>query len=213
MTSDSAWTPIALTVFLAFMAALMISAAASISQAAPVIERAPIGSHVPLLTLEKNENPQNVLIIYTKLDSTCRIEIKDEEPTLSEYWLMDRARYKRVNPLIVRGIEKRIKVVDEVPADQHSFQVRLSDFTELEHDLGSDPLITVRSEGQPGHCEAVAILHMGASDQYRSIQIDRVYAKSEKKLLPPFRRLVELTISGADLATGEKFSRSFQQKH
>lgn len=213
MTSDSPWAPVALTMLIALMAALMISAAASISHAAPVIDRAPIGQHVPLLTLEKNENPQNIMIIYTKLDQNCRLEIKDEAPVLSEYWLMNRERYKRVNPLIVRGIEKRMKIVTDVAFDPNSFQVRLSDFTEIQHDLGTDPLITIRSEGQPGRCEAVAVLHMGPADQYRSIQLEKVFAKSEKKLLPPFRRLLELTLTGADLATGERFSRTFHSKN
>ncbi len=212
MTNESPWAPLALTTLLALMAALMISAAASISNAATVIERGPIGAHVPILTLEKSENPQNQLIVYTKLDPSCRLLVEDEQPVLSEYWLMNGQTYKRVNPLIVRGIEKRIQRVTEVPFDPNSFQIRLGDFTELQHDLGSDPLITIRSEGRPGHCEAYAVLQLGASDHHRALRLERVFAKSEKKLLPPFRRLVELTVIGADVTTGERVSRTFQQK-
>lgn len=213
---ESSWTVFVLTILMAVFAALMLTAASSISQAASVVERAPIGAHVPLLTLEKNENPQNILVVFTKVDQNCRFQLEDKEPILSDYWLMNRERYKPVNALIQRGIEKRIKIVTEIPEGSkqlpREFQVRLSDFTELKHDLGSDPLITVRSDGAPGKCEAEAILRLGPSDQNRSILLEKLQANSSKKLLPPFRKLKSLTVAGVDLASGEKFSRTFHSK-
>ena len=210
--SESTWPLIVLTTLMALFAALMLTAASSISNAATVVERTPIGAHVPLLTLEKNENPQNILVVFTKVDQNCHFSLVEKQPILSDYWLMNRERYKPVNALIQRGIAKRIKIVSEVPADAKEFQVRLSDFTELKHDLGTDPLITVRSEGSPGNCEAAAILQLGPSDQNRSILLEKLQANSTKRLLPPFRKLTSLTVAGVDIASGEKFSRTYNSK-
>lgn len=204
------WGVLALTLLMALFAALMLTAASSISNAAQVVERAPIGAHIPLLTLEKNENPQNVLVVFTKVEPNCKFSLIEKEPVLSDYWLMNRERYKPVNPLIQRGIEKRIQIVTAKNLNQ--FQVRLSDFTELQHDLGADPLITVSSEGTPGKCTAEAVLKLGPSDQNRTILLEKLQANSRKKILPPFRKLTSLTVEGTDLASGEKFARTYISK-
>jgi hypothetical protein len=212
MTEDSPWALGLLTTLLAIFAVLMISAASSLSEAAEVVDRTPIGPHVPILTLEKNENPQNLLIVFTKVDDACRFQIKDREPILSDYWLIDRAKYKPVHPLIQRGIGKRISVVSRASGDPNSFQVRLNDFTELRHDLGNDPLITVKSAKTGGKCEAKAVVQLGPSDQNRSILLETVVANSKKKALPPFRELLSLTLKGIDLESGAEVSRTYVAK-
>lgn len=178
----------------------------------------PIGSHVPLFILEKSENPQNVMVVYAKLDDDCRFETKNGVPVMSQYWLMDRERYKPVHRLIQNGIRNRIQIVsDSREPVQHAlssthFQVRLTEFNELNHDLGRDPLIDVQSGGRKGKCSAEVSMSLGPSDHNRRIDVSAVYAESQKTWRPPFRELKALSVRGYDAMTHEQLERTYSAK-
>lgn len=166
-----------------------------------------IGPHTPLLKIEKNENPQNSMVVYTKIDpKTCAFAAG---PVLDEYWMMDGTRYKRVNPLIKEGIRKRFELDRQAFKRSGRFLVRLRDFHEVKSDLGSEPVFEVLSSKEPGGCQATVKMTLGPSDHGRTVEIESIYADSSRKFLPPFRKLNSLTLIGRDVATGEKIRRTY----
>ncbi|MFM9726342.1 hypothetical protein ACKI1L_38100, partial [Streptomyces scabiei] len=60
-----------------------------------------LGTHQQIFTVEKNVNPENVAIVYTKVDSACRF-VNDpanrDEPVFDFYWRMGGTDYKPMNP-------------------------------------------------------------------------------------------------------------------
>jgi len=165
-----------------------------------------VGDHTPLIKIEKNENPQNLMIVYTKLNSRCGFI---SGPVLDEYWLMDGSRYKKVNPLIKQGIRKRFQLDESAFARDGRFIVRLKDFHELKSDLGPEPSFEVHTNKAAAGCQAVVEMKLGPSDKNRTIAIESIYADSSKKLLPPFRKLNSLTLTGKDVVTGESVKRTY----
>ena len=168
---------------------------------------ADVGTHTPLIKIEKNENPQNLMVVYTKLDEkTCAFA---EGPVLDEYWLMDGTKYKKVNSLIKSGIQKRFELDKNEFAKGGKFLVHLRDFHELKSDLGDQPTFEVHASKVKDGCKAVVEMKLGPSDSGRTIAIDSIYADSSKKILPPFRKLNSLTLIGRDVATGAAVRRTY----
>jgi hypothetical protein len=168
-----------------------------------------IGRHYPLFTFEKNENPQNIMVIYTKLDNEGRFE-KDpkhpQQPFIGFYWLMNRERYKPVHPLIVHGIRERLHFVSQDP-DRRSFQIQFRDLQDLKQDLKSANIeVKVIGEKDP---TVEARLTLGPSDQSRELKIDKIYSEAHKTFLPPFRKVDAVTISGKSVAGGDLVSRTY----
>jgi hypothetical protein len=158
----------------------------------------PIGPHYPFLRVEKSENPQNILIAYTKLDpKTCEF-VKDPEHKdqafFDFYWLMDGTRYKRVHPLIVRAIRQRFKWLGQA-ADHRSFQLEMTDLKELK-DAPKRAVLTVAA--QPD-CQVTTSMQLGGEE----MRLTRVYSESEHVWWPPFHRLKAVTL------TGERGERRF----
>jgi hypothetical protein len=168
-----------------------------------------VGPHAPLIRVEKNENPQNSMVVYTKLDPSCKFAVTDGHPVLDEYWLMDGERYKKVNPLIKNAVRQRFVLDQNAFAKERKFLVHLKDFHELKSDLGSEPTFEVTAHRDGSGCETEVVMQLGPSDHSRKIAIDSIYADSSKKLLPPFRKLNSLTLKGRDVATGEPVERTY----
>ncbi len=188
-----------------FSVALASSAQARSKE--PVVSIPEIGAHTPILKIEKNENPQNLMVVYTKLDpKTCAFA---EGPVLDEYWMMDGSKYKPVHPLIKQGIQKRFELDQNAFKSSQRFLVRLRDFNELKSDLGSEPTFEVTTEKASSGCGAQVTMTLGPSDHNRKIEVDSIYADSAKKILPPFRKLNSLTLIGRDVATGEAIRRTY----
>src|SRR5678815_4655824 len=71
-----------------------------------------IGAHHPIVILEKNVHPQNLMVVYTKEDVNGRFLADDADrnrPVFDFYWLMDGKNYKPVNGLIKNEIGKRFE--------------------------------------------------------------------------------------------------------
>lgn len=170
-----------------------------------------IGKHFPIFVVEKSENPQNILVAYTKLGPDCRFQDNpDEDPKrlLDYYWKMDRENYKPVHSLIKRGIRERLAL--ESAADGlKGFRVRINDLSELKHDLEKALVSVTASARGNGECDVRAILTLGPSDNSRNVLLSSIQVQSRKKLLPPFRQVVNVTINGTDADSGERVSRVY----
>lgn len=189
-----------------FIALVFVGVVLSVAEAHSATEISEIGAHTPILKVEKNENPQNLMIVYTKLDpTTCKFTSK---PVLDEYWLMDGSKYKPVNPAIKNAVSDRFEL-DQKEFSKGKFVVHLKDFHELKSDLGSAPIFEVIAKKAAGSCKTDVVMELGASDHNRKIAVDSIYADSSKTLLPPFRKLNSLTLRGRDVSTGERVDRKY----
>lgn len=161
---------------------------------------APIGAHYPVFIVEKNENPQNILVAYTKLNSKCEIELdgKSKAPIFDFYWLMDRKNFKPVNRLIVGGIRERLASEGKQGTDRHSFRVRVNDLKELNQDLGQPSLEVIGRAKTQGGCEVLASMQLGPSDKNVRLRLESIYSEGSKTFLPPFRKVVAVTLIGTD---------------
>jgi len=166
-----------------------------------------VGPHFRILTLEKNENPQNILAIYTKLNGACEIEDDSKSrPVLDYYWLMDRQRYKPLNLLIRRGVSRRLSLAPQ--SNKNSFSLNVNDLRELKTDI-ANPSITVTSRKTDTGCVAQARMQLGPSDGERTLLLTGIYSESSKTFLPPFRKLLSLTLEGIDAKTGEVVRKTY----
>lgn len=173
----------------------------------------PIGEHQRLLLFEKNENPQNVMVIYTKIDGACSLaKGENGQPVFDFYWMMDGERYKPVHSMIKSGIRDRLEFqggsAEKGPRD---FFVRINDMKEVKNDL-PDPRLHVELQSEGRGCTADARIQLGPSDQGRVLKVESIYSEAKKIMMPPFRKLVAVTLRGVDAKTGEKIERRFQGK-
>lgn len=181
---------------LGLFATFVLGLSAPRAFAKPAVTIDPIGSHYPLFVVEKNENPENVLIAYTRLDSACRVVVDPatKKPFLDYYWLMDRTRYKPVHRLIKSGIRDRLEVASS--HEDGTFAIQVNDLKELQQDLGT-PTLQVRAKAaSKGGCEVDTTMTLGPSDQSRLLHLDSIYTESKKTFLPPFRKILAVTLKG-----------------
>lgn len=179
-----------------------------------ITDIAQVGPHYKIITFEKNENPQNIMVIFTRLDESCHFKPegpKSQPPALGYYWLMDRKRYKPVHPLIRRGIEKRLVLEGGVMSESPNtsfFQIRISDLDELKTDL-HEPRMRVTARKSGLDCEVETTVRLGPSDGQDTLRLTTLYSETEKKFLPPFRRLLSITLDGVNMRTGATLKRKY----
>lgn len=175
----------------------------------------PIGKHFPIFVVEKSENPQNTLVAYTNLTSNCEIALDPDDkskPLLDFYWLMDRRDFKRVHPLIKSGIRGRLELLTNASKQPHSFSIRINDLSELKQDLTAAILNVEATAQTNGACRVDASLKLGPSDRSKTIKLTSIYTESTTTIIPPFRRVVAVTLNGSDNRTGEKIIRKYVAK-
>ncbi len=171
---------------------------------------APLGKHYPVLVLEKNENPQNLLVAYVQLDKECRFLSSphdDKQPMFDYYWLMDGARYKPVHPMIKSGIGSRLKFKSR-DASGRAFTLRFTDLRELQQDLHTNDIqVLARREGVD--CAVEAHIELGPSDGHRILRLSRIYSESSKSFLPPFRKIRSVRLKGVLQTGSTPFARTY----
>src|SRR5215510_3978950 len=107
-----------------------------------------VGEHYPIFLVEKSHHPENITVVYTKLDKNCHV-IPDREhgfmPTLDFYWLMDETRYKPMAGPLKEGVRKRLQFTDTRwhKVDPTSFSVRIDGLVHVKHDLQS-PTVQIK---------------------------------------------------------------------
>ena len=195
------------------------TAFAAVEASGREVNLAPIGAHYPIFIVEKSENPQNVLVAYTKLDAKCRVErdVRTGEPLLDYYWMMDGQTYKPVHRLIKSGIRERLRV--EAPSRKNDdFFIRIKDLKELQQDI-ENPVLQVeahpvgkKAAGPNSKCAVSAAIKLGPSDKNRLLHLHAIYTESAKSIVPPFRKVKSVTLkgsSGADVRVAP-FERKYE---
>lgn len=171
-----------------------------------------VGPHHRILRFEKNENPQNVLIGYTKLEPTCRFERRSGLPLVDFYWLLDGSRFKDPHPLLKKNIRNRLSFdpgesVRTGEAD--GFVVRVLETKEMKTSMKSAS-IRVSSSKSSGGCEieAIASFERPGGDRER-IKLTTIRTETKKTWLPPFRKIVSITLEGERVSDGRLVTQIF----
>ena len=185
-----------------------------------------VGEHYPLFLIEKSHHPENITVVYTKLDTHCRV-IPDREhgllPTLDFYWLMDATRYKPMAELLKAGVRKRLQFLDihGSQSDPTAFAVRTDDLSRVQHDLQS-PTVQIKAERQGDVCVAIAFMTLGPSNGNATMKVESVSTKTEpitllKKMRamtdPDSIRIYAVTVKGTDVVTGQPIARTYYAAH
>ncbi len=168
-----------------------------------------IGGHYPLFTFEKNENPQNILVLYTKLDNNCHVAEEAQVPVFDMYWLMDRLTYKPTNSMLKNSIKNRLQVIPT--SESAGFYILINDLKEVNSDL-QDPRLMVVADQQQGECIVRSLFTLGPSDKKATMQLTSIYSEATKTMGPPFRKLKSVTLNGINTLTGAKIRRRYLAK-
>jgi len=181
-----------------------------------------VGEHYPLFLIEKSHHPENITVVYTKLDTHCRV-IPDREhgflPTLDFYWLMDATRYKPMAGPLKAGARKRLQFIDAngPQGATTAFAVRTDDLSRVQHDL-QNPTVQIKTERQGDACVATAFMTLGPSNGHAMVKVESVSTQTEPMTLlkqmramadPDSIRIYAVTVKGTDMATGQPIERTY----
>jgi hypothetical protein len=181
-----------------------------------------VGEHYPLFLIEKSHHPENITVVYTKLDTHCHV-IPDRQhgflPTLDFYWLMDAIRYKPMAGPLKADARKRLQFIDAngSQGDSTSFSVRTDELSRVQHDL-QNPTVQIKAERQGDACVATASLTLGPSNGHATIQVKSISTKTEPITLlktmqamtdPGAIRIYAVTVKGTDVVTGQPIERTY----
>jgi hypothetical protein len=163
-----------------------------------------------LFVVEKSKNPQNILVVYCKVNPHCEFQgIADagRDHLYDVYWLMNGTTYKPTHPVIKKIARKRF--VPQKAAEQTKrFDVLLSDLKELIHDLPSDRVRVDSYRSPDGSCRIRAVIQLGPSGGNRVMQIDSIYSKARTILGIPIG-IYYIELHGTDTRSREKISIRF----
>ncbi len=181
-----------------------------------------IGEHYPLFLVAKSHHPENIAVVYTKLDTHCRV-LPDRAhgfmPTLDFYWLMDETSYKPMAGPLKDGVRKRLQFTDASwqRGDPTSFSVRARDLARVQHDLQS-PTVQIKTERQGEACVATASMTLGPSNGNATMTVESVYTETEALTMlktmqvmadPDSLQIYAVTVRGTDVATGQPIERTY----
>ena len=174
-----------------------------------------IGSHHPILIVEKNVNPQNLMVVYTKEDANGRFltdEADRNRPVFDFYWLMDGKNYKPVNGMIKNEIGKRFDWQLSPTNPATHFVVNLNDLKEVDSDI-KDPKIDVYASRGGGSRGVEAQMSLGPSNGNMRIKLTSIY--TEGRAFPP--AVYSVTLKGEEIVdgkpTGKKVTRRYDAKN
>jgi hypothetical protein len=181
-----------------------------------------IGEHYPLFLVEKSYHPQNIAVVYTKLDRTCHVmpdHAHGSVPTLDFYWLMDATRYKPMARALKESARQHLQFIDSQEHQGYlvSFTVRSDALARLHHDLQS-PTVQIKTKRQGEACVATAYVTLGPSDGNVTIQVESVYARTADLTMfkalqamadPNAIQIDAVTVKGTDIATGQPIERTY----
>jgi hypothetical protein len=181
-----------------------------------------IGTHYPLFVVTKSYHPENITVVYTKLDPHCHI-LPDRAhggmPTLDFYWLMAGTHYKPMAGPLKDGIRTRLAVTDApgLQGDPHTFAVRVDDLARVQHDLPT-PTVQITAERHGEGCVARALLTLGPSDGQATMQLETIDTQTEDLTLgkkmqamqhPEALQIYTVTVQGRDVTTGQPIQRTY----
>ena len=181
-----------------------------------------VGEHYPLFIVTKSHHPENLTVVYTKLDQHCRV-LPDRDhggqPTLDFYWLMDHTHYKPMAAPLKDGIRQRLQFTDtrQYHEDPTTFAVRLDDLSRLQHDL-PQPTVQIKTERHGEDCVATALMTLGPSNGDTTVKLESIFTQTEALTLPKKMqamadpdalRVYAVTVKGTDITTGQPIERTY----
>jgi hypothetical protein len=183
---------------------------------------ADVGEHYPLFFVEKSHHPENITVVYTKLDAHCRV-LPDRThgflPTLDFYWLLDDTHYKPMARRLKAGVRQRLQFTDAPgpQGDPTAFAVRTSDLARVQHDLPS-PSVQIQTARHGERCMAAAYLTLGPSNGSVTIKVNAVSTQTEPLTLlktlqamanPDALQIYAVTVQGTTVVTGQPIVRTY----
>lgn len=165
-----------------------------------------IGNHYKILTFEKNENPQNIMVVYTKLNTSCRFFQSGGLPLIDFYWLMNGEKYKPTHSMIKSAVRGRLEV-SSLKKDGQEFDLKVNDLKELGSHL-KNPYLTIRAEKSGNECE-VSTYFSEQNNRDELIEVNSLYSESRKIFTPPFRKLIAVTVRGVEVDSGLKVEKKY----
>ena len=191
--------------------ALCILASALGADAGEILTIPEIGPHQPILTVEKNVNPQNVMVVYTKVDAAGHFlsdPVDPNRPSLDFYWLMDRKTYKPVNALIKAEIRKRFDAHWAAGDRATHFVVDVNDLKEMKSDIKVLKMdISMRGSGDTRSVEAQ--MNLGPSNDNARIKLTSIY--TEGRAFPP--SVQSVTLNGEEVVNGSLTGKKMTRKY
>ncbi len=169
-----------------------------------------VGVHQKILIVEKSVHPQNILVVYSKLDQKCNFVFNSpSRPVFDFYWLQNGTSYKPMNSTLRAEVEKRMEIQPEIgPAKAKMFYVSLNDLKLINHDI-PDPRLMVTALIQGRTCRTQSLMRLGPSDQNAVIQVDSFYGESVGYFNP---KIMSVTLKGTNIHTGAPVTRTYKAK-
>lgn len=172
----------------------------------------PIGRHFRLFRFEKNENPQNILVGFTKVARNCRFELSQGKPIVDFYWLLDGTRFKNPHGLIKKSIRKRIAFADPgslAQGETDRFALELLEAKDMKAPIKS-ALILVSAKRTVADCEISVVATFGdAKGNQNEIKLSTIRAETRKIWMPPFRKVISITLEGESVKDGRRVAQVF----
>jgi hypothetical protein len=191
------------------MIGLAFTLFATLAHAQTISNVPEVGPHLKILTFEKNLNPQNILIVYTRADHACHLLTDPDnphQPVIGFYWLMEHSHYKPVHSLIQNAVRERLVVEPFKDQGPHtSFTLHLNDLKELDSDL-PELKAEVSLRSVHGDCEVKTLVKDPA------LQLLTIYSEARTTWLPPFRKVVSITLKGLPPTGGPVVEKTFSAK-
>ena len=172
----------------------------------------PIGKHHRIFKFEKNENPENILIGYTRLDSGCRFERQAGRPSFDLYWLLDGTRFKDPHRLIKKHVRKSFAHIDadvSKPGVSDVFEMRLIESKDMNTSL-KEATIRVNASKGKGSCNVETLASFRQPDgEMRTITLKTIRSETKKTWMPPFRKIISITLEGESVTDGRLVTQVF----
>jgi len=170
-----------------------------------------VGAHHPILTVGKSVNPQNLMVVYTKVDANGHFLADNADPDRPEfdcYWLMDGKNYKPVNQMIKKEIRRRFECQSS-PADRTThFVIHMNDLKEVDSDI-REPKVDVYANGSDGARNVEAQITLGPSDGNMRIRLSSIY--TEGRAFPP--AVFSVTLKGEEIVNGKRTGKWVSRKY
>ncbi len=175
------------------------------------VPKAP-GEVVRLFELHKDKNPDNVLVIHTYADDSCKLvgSMDKKSQLVDMYWRMNDGKpdecYKPTHSKIKSETLKTLDV-KSLSADKKKLVIDITQLDQLQHDLPSrNAEITVSKKGDGCGAEAKLPLAGGSA-----MSLQELNAKGKYRMGIPKREIKSLELKGVDTA-GKPVQRLYKEK-
>ena len=170
-----------------------------------------IGAHHPILIIGKNVHPENLMVVYTKVDAEGHLLPDPEQlnqPLLDFYWLMDGKNYKPVNAIIKSEIRKRLEIQAGSKDRPTHFVINVNDLKEVNSDI-KQPKMDIYVSDTAGDRQVEAQMNLGPSDGNLRLRVSSIY--TEGRAFPP--AVYSVTLIGEEIVNGKPSGKKIARKY